>query len=144
MLRYAFLEYSVLREFATEYEGEEDWIQVGTETETASTRAHVAEDCAGSRISPDEAQEADEKAGESPVTYAVQDGRMAAHWRKETLRVRELAEAVTASAAQRITLLESKAAEESSEIRKNRSGTEEILNFEESSFNADQSGLPAE
>lgn len=128
-------------EFHTEYVEAGVDGTLGTDTEAASTSAHVDEGCAGSRIRLREAPAAVEKDGTSPVTYAVPDGNIAAPWSMDTERV--LAQDISReSAAQSKMPLESYAA-----LTESMNGMPEdsdILNFEGSSFSAVQSGLPAE
>lgn len=68
LVRYAFLEESSRMEFDTEYVQAASWTTGGTDTAAASTRAQVDDVCAGSRIRPEEAQEAAENDEVSPVT----------------------------------------------------------------------------
>lgn len=135
------LEESNRIEFAKAYGVFDVIVEAGTDTEAASMSAHVEEGCAGSRIRLREAPVADEKAGTSPVTYAVPEGSIAAPWSMDTERVL-VQDRSSESAAQRRTLLGSYAARAPS-TNGNR-GTSAILNFEASSFNAAQSGFPAE
>lgn len=82
-----------------------------------------------------------EKDGVSPVTYAVQDGRIAAAWVNE--RTRAFPAAVggyAASAEARSTDPASYAAD----ARGTGPPGPDILNFDGSSLSAAQSGLPAE
>lgn len=102
--------------------------------------AQVNEGDPGSLTSPSEAPEAVEKAGTSPVTYAVPDGRNAAAWVKERTSDLPVTDGgYVASADASTTDLGSYAA-----VASEKSPEADVRNFEGSILSAAQSGFPAE